>query len=135
MNFGKRLLQVIKELDITQSELARRLGVKAQSVNGWCHSDILPRSEILNLLPAATGKPLFWFFMDADNVQNVTADTAPAEIHVPQTDLEKKLLERFEQLPTEEEKERIIYMIDERLRELDELVAFYLKKRSSSQKD
>lgn len=135
MNFGKRLLQVIKELDITQSELARRLGVKAQSVNGWCHSDILPRSEILNLLPAATGKPLFWFFMDADNVQNVTADTAPAEIHVPQTDLEKKLLERFEQLPTEEEKERIIYMIDERLKELDELVAFYLKKRSSSQKD
>ncbi|QDE47338.1 helix-turn-helix transcriptional regulator [Enterobacter hormaechei] len=64
MNFGKRLQKAIKDLEISQSELARRLGVKAQSVNGWCNSDILPRSEILNLLPAATGYPLSWFFME-----------------------------------------------------------------------
>ena len=135
MNFGKRLLRVIGELNITQSELARRLGVKAQSVNGWCHSDILPRSEILDLLPAATGKPLFWFFMNDNDAQIPSSDPGDEVAPQPKTDLEKKLLERFEQLPTDEEKERIIFMIDERLKELDELVAYYLKKRNNKKTD
>lgn len=130
MNFGKRLQKAIKDLEISQSELARRLGVKAQSVNGWCNSDILPRSEILNLLPAATGYPLSWFFME---------DGEPLEEHdpwaskpkvKPSTELQERLLEAFEQLPTDDEKERIIKIIDLRLEELDNFAKTYLQKRN-----
>lgn len=130
MNFGKRLQKAIKDLEISQSELARRLGVKAQSVNGWCNSDILPRSEILNLLPAATGYPLSWFFMEDGETHEEHDPWAP-KLHVkPSTELQERLLEAFEQLPTDDEKERIIKIIDLRLEELDNFAKTYLQKRN-----
>ncbi|WP_024556620.1 helix-turn-helix domain-containing protein [Franconibacter pulveris 1160] len=63
MNFGKRLQQAIDEMEISQAELGRRVGATAQSVNGWCSAGILPRKEILEQLPKATGRPVYWFFM------------------------------------------------------------------------
>ncbi|HCA5753480.1 helix-turn-helix domain-containing protein [Enterobacter hormaechei] len=130
MNFGKRLQKAIKDLEISQSELARRLGVKAQSVNGWCNSDILPRSEILNLLPAATGYPLSWFFMEDGETHEEHDPWAPKPQVKPSTELQERLLEAFEQLPTDDEKERIIKMIDLRLEELDNFAKTYLQKRN-----
>lgn len=130
MNFGKRLQKAIKDLEISQSELARRLGVKAQSVNGWCNSDILPRSEILNLLPAATGYPLSWFFMEDGETHEEHAPWAPKPQVKPSTELQERLLVAFEQLPTDDEKERIIKMIDLRLEELDNFAKTYLQKRN-----
>ncbi|AVU50238.1 MULTISPECIES: helix-turn-helix domain-containing protein [Enterobacter] len=130
MNFGKRLQKAIKDLEISQSELARRLGVKAQSVNGWCNSDILPRSEILNLLPAATGYPLSWFFMEDGETLEEHDPWAPKPKVKPSTELQERLLEAFEQLPTDDEKERIIKIIDLRLEELDNFAKTYLQKRN-----
>ncbi|HBL7319984.1 hypothetical protein A9K82_11785 [Enterobacter kobei] len=130
MNFGKRLQKAIKDLEISQSELARRLGVKAQSVNGWCNSDILPRSEILNLLPAATGYPLSWFFMEDCETHEEHDPWAPKPQVKPSTELQERLLEAFEQLPTDDEKERIIKIIDLRLEELDNFAKTYLQKRN-----
>ncbi|MCK6934946.1 helix-turn-helix domain-containing protein [Enterobacter roggenkampii] len=130
MNFGKRLQKAIKDLEISQSELARRLGVKAQSVNGWCNSDILPRSEILNLLPAATGYPLSWFFMEDGETLEEQDPWAPKPKVKPSTELQERLLEAFEQLPTDDEKERIIKIIDLRLEELDNFAKTYLQKRN-----
>ncbi|ENE7662044.1 MULTISPECIES: helix-turn-helix domain-containing protein [Enterobacter] len=130
MNFGKRLQKAIKDLEISQSELARRLGVKAQSVNGWCNSDILPRSEILNLLPAATGYPLSWFFMEDGETLEEHDPWAPKPKVKPSTELQERLLEAFEQLPTDDEKERIINIIDLRLEELDNFAKTYLQKRN-----
>ncbi|MFY7113395.1 MULTISPECIES: helix-turn-helix domain-containing protein [Enterobacter] len=130
MNFGKRLQKAIKDLEISQSELARRLGVKAQSVNGWCNSDILPRSEILNLLPAATGYPLSWFFMEDGETLEEHDPWSPKPQVKPSTELEERLLEAFEQLPTDDEKERIIKIIDLRLEELDNFAKTYLQKRN-----
>ncbi|MCU6383412.1 helix-turn-helix domain-containing protein [Enterobacter quasiroggenkampii] len=130
MNFGKRLQKAIKDLEISQSELARRLGVKAQSVNGWCNSDILPRSEILNLLPAATGYPLSWFFMEDGETLEEHDPWAPKLKVKPSTELQQRLLEAFEQLPTDDEKERIIKIIDLRLEELDNFAKTYLQKRN-----
>lgn len=105
MNFGKRLQRAIKDLDISQSELARRLGVKAQSVSGWCNSEILPRSEILNLLPAATGYPLSWFFME-DGEESQDRDPWETNVQIkPSSELQARLLNAFEQLPTDDEKE------------------------------
>ena len=130
MNFGKRLQKAIKDLEISQSELARRLGVKAQSVNGWCNSDILHRSEILNLLPAATGYPLSWFFMEDGETLEEHDPWAPKPKVKPSTELQERLLEAFEQLPTDDEKERIIKIIDLRLEELDNFAKTYLQKRN-----
>lgn len=130
MNFGKRLQKAIKDLEISQSELARRLGVKAQSVNGWCNSNILPRSEILNLLPAATGYPLSWFFMEDGETLEEHDPWAPKPKVKPSTELQERLLEAFEQLPTDDEKERIIKIIDLRLEELDNFAKTYLQKRN-----
>lgn len=130
MNFGKRLQKALKDLAISQSELARRLGVKAQSVNGWCNSDILPRSEILNLLPAATGYPLSWFFMEDGETLEEHDPWAPKAKVKPSTELQERLLEAFEQLPTDDEKERIIKIIDLRLEELDNFAKTYLQKRN-----
>lgn len=130
MNFGKRLLKAINDLGISQSELARRLGVKAQSVNGWCNSDILPRSEILNRLPSATGYPLSWFFMEE---REPLEDHDPWELKPavkPKSELQSRLLEVFEELPTEDEKEKVIRMIELRLKELDEFATSYLQKRN-----
>ncbi|WP_449568452.1 helix-turn-helix domain-containing protein [Lelliottia nimipressuralis] len=130
MNFGKRLQKAIRDLEISQSELARRLGVKAQSVNGWCNSDILPRSEILNLLPAATGYPLSWFFMEDGETIEEHDPWAPKPQVKPSTELQERLLEAFEQLPTDDEKERIIKLINLRLEELDNFAKTYLQKRN-----
>jgi transcriptional regulator with XRE-family HTH domain len=130
MNFGKRLLKAINDLGMSQSELARRLGVKAQSVNGWCNSDILPRSEILNRLPAATGYPLSWFFMEDHEPKEDLEPWAPKPSLKPATELQSKLLEVFEELPTDDEKEKIIRMIELRLKELDDFATSYLQKRN-----
>lgn len=130
MNFGKRLLKAINDLGMSQSELARRLGVKAQSVNGWCNSDILPRSEILNRLPAATGYPLSWFFMEDNEPKEDLDPWEPKPSLKPATELQSKLLEVFEELPTDDEKEKIIRMIELRLKELDDFATSYLQKRN-----
>lgn len=124
MNFGARLQQALNEQGISQSELGRRVGATSQSVNGWCQSGILPRKEILEQLPQATGKPLYWFFMSdsdermAPGLKNVSYDA----------EKQQRLLDVFHQLPAEEQ-ERFIELIESRLKELDNFIAEYLKKR------
>lgn len=130
MNFGKRLQKAINDLGISQAELARRLGVKAQSVNGWCNSEILPRSEVLRLLPSVTGYPLSWFFME-DNEAPEDHDPMDTRVPIkPASILQEKLLTVFEQLPSDVEKEKVIMMIEMRLQELDDFAKTYLQKRN-----
>ncbi|MDP0984000.1 transcriptional regulator, partial [Klebsiella variicola] len=61
MIFGVRLLRVLVEIGMYQSELGRRIGATSQSENGWCQAGILPRKEKLEQLPDITGKPLYWY--------------------------------------------------------------------------
>lgn len=122
MKFGERLQKAIDDLGISQAELGRRLGATAQSVNGWCQAGILPRKEILEVLPSVTGKPLHWFFMDEETPESTDVVTMPSERHA-------RLISAFDQLPTDEEQEKIITIIHKRLEELDAVMANYLKKR------
>ncbi len=55
---------------------------------------------------------------------------APKPKVKPSTELQERLLEAFEQLPTDDEKERIINIIDLRLEELDNFAKTYLQKRN-----
>lgn len=124
MNFGARLQQALNEQGISQSELGRRVGATSQSVNGWCQSGILPRKEILEQLPEATGKPLYWFFMSDDDDIMHRAVSLDANVGTKQ----KRLLDAFHQLP-DEEQDRFVLLIENRLKELDNFIEEYLKKR------
>ncbi|QIK92046.1 transcriptional regulator [Salmonella enterica subsp. enterica serovar Adjame] len=129
MNFGERLQRVLNETGITQSELGRRVGATSQSVNGWCQSGILPRKDILELLPKATGKPLYWFFMEDDEESDVPerlTQGGPTDLN----DRQKRLLEIFDQLPTVEQ-DRFIELAGARLQELDDFMAEYQRRRKN----
>lgn len=127
MNFGERLQRVLNETGISQSELGRRVGATSQSVNGWCQSGILPRKDVLDLLPKATGKPLYWFFME-DNEEG-DAPLPAAQSSSPElNDRQKRLLEVFDQLPTTEQ-DRFIELAGTRLKELDDFMAEYQRRR------
>ncbi len=43
--FSKRLKHYINKYDMTQSELAKRLGVSTQSVTNWCKGAKSPRMD------------------------------------------------------------------------------------------
>ena len=115
MNFGARIQQVIDELKISQSELGRRVGATSQSVSGWISSGILPREKIMDQLEAATGKPLYWFFMtdkearSYDSAMRGTTDL---------TENEKNMLAIFRKFPSAEQK-AMIDTFNARLEELD----------------
>ncbi|WP_241721882.1 helix-turn-helix domain-containing protein [Raoultella sp. HC6] len=125
MNFEDRLQQALDEAGISQSELARRVGVNSQSVSGWCNSGIIPRKEKLALLPEALGRPLYWFFMSEDEEKAVEAATASKTVL---NDKQSRLLEVFDQLP-EAEQDRFIDLARIRLDELDKFMEEYLKRR------
>lgn len=69
--FSEKLQKALKELGISQAEFARLTGVTSQSVNGWCMSRALPRQEVLQKISDVTGKPLFWFFMTAEEEREI----------------------------------------------------------------
>lgn len=127
MNFGERLQRVLNETGITQSELGRRVGATSQSVNGWCQSGILPRKDVLDLLPKATGKPLYWFFMEDGEEGDVPERPVQGE-SITLNDRQKRLLEVFDQLPTTEQ-DRFIDLAGTRLKELDDFMAEYQRRR------
>ncbi|MCA6954683.1 helix-turn-helix domain-containing protein [Pectobacterium polaris] len=127
MNFGERLQQALDEMGISQSELGRRVGATPQSVSGWCQAGILPRKEILEQLPQATGKPLYWFFMDASDELSMQLTNRQGNHSSVDRDV-SHLLHVFCQLPTEEQQRFVGYMED-RLKELDNVMAEYLKRR------
>jgi len=127
MNFGERLQRVLNETGISQSELGRRVGATSQSVNGWCQAGILPRKDVLELLPKATGKPLYWFFMEDHEEEEMPVEVLsgkPLEL----SERQKRLLEVFDQLPSVEQ-DRFIDLASSRLKELDDFMAEYLKLR------
>lgn len=116
MNFGERIQQILIELDISQSELARRLGATSQSVSGWCSSGIIPREKILDKLEEATGKPLFWFFMSQEEENSYNAALNGV---TDLSDDERKLLDVYRKFPSVERK-NMIATFEARLTEIDE---------------
>ncbi|WP_192798657.1 helix-turn-helix domain-containing protein [Atlantibacter sp.] len=125
MNFEERLQRALDEAGISQSELGRRIGVNSQTVSHWCNAGIFPRKEKLALLPAALGKPLYWFFLSDEEERNLTATTESKTVLNAK---QSALLNVFDQLP-ESEQDRFISLANERLEELDAFMAEFLKRR------
>ncbi|TSB94001.1 hypothetical protein FLS08_22955 [Salmonella enterica subsp. enterica serovar Newport] len=82
---------------------------------------------MLELLPKATGKPLYWFFMEDDEESDVPerlTQGGPTDLN----DRQKRLLEIFDQLPTVEQ-DRFIELAGTSLQELDNFMAEYQRRR------
>ncbi|WP_238149185.1 helix-turn-helix domain-containing protein [Arsenophonus endosymbiont of Aleurodicus floccissimus] len=119
MSFPKRLQQALDELGWNQSELARRMGVKPQSVQGWL-KNVIPRMDKLKKLSEVTGKPLDWFFShQLQNQEKKSYETFHKEKNTL-TEKQKLILELFEALP-----ESDVNLI---LKELEIKKTFYEKK-------
>lgn len=102
MIFATRLQQVLHELGVNQSELARRLDVKPQSVQGWLRG-VTPRMDKLEKLAEISSHPVYWFFMEDKVAKNIPSTNSKPEL----SDNEAKVLELLDDLP-DSETEQII---------------------------
>lgn len=75
MAFNERLRTAIDDLGISQSVFAERMDTTPQSVWNWLAGVSMPRADMLDRLPAVTGRPLYWFFMtDNDTVNSLSGE-------------------------------------------------------------
>ncbi len=118
MIFVKRLQQVLQELNINQSELGRRLGVKPQSVQGWLKG-VMPRMDKLEKLAELSQHPVHWFFMEEETLGDWMA--VSSNDNQPQlTEQQKKIISLLDELP-QSDAEQII-------REMEQKRDFYKRK-------
>lgn len=63
MPLPDRILEARKQkLSLTQSELARQLGVEAVTVSRWERGTVEPRPGVIRELARLAGVPVSWFF-------------------------------------------------------------------------
>ncbi len=118
MIFVKRLQQVLQELNINQSELGRRLGVKPQSVQGWLKG-VMPRMDKLEKLAELSQHPVHWFFMEEETLGNKMA--VSSNDNQPQlTEQQRKIISLLDELP-QSDAEQII-------RDMEQKRDFYKRK-------
>uniref|UniRef100_A0A3B0M8V0 HTH cro/C1-type domain-containing protein n=1 Tax=Arsenophonus endosymbiont of Trialeurodes vaporariorum TaxID=235567 RepID=A0A3B0M8V0_9GAMM len=119
MSFPTRLQQTLDELGWNQSELARRMGVKPQSVQGWL-KNVIPRMDKLKKLSEVTGKPVDWFFSDKLTNQENKSHESFSMKKITLTEKQKLILELFQSIPESD--------VDWFLKELEIKKNFYEKK-------
>ncbi|MCA2071389.1 helix-turn-helix domain-containing protein [Escherichia coli] len=118
MIFVKRLQQVLQELNINQSELGRRLGVKPQSVQGWLKG-VMPRMDKLEKLAELSQHPVHWFFMEEETLGDKMA--VSSNDNQPQlTEQQRKIISLLDELP-QSDAEQII-------RDMEQKSDFYKRK-------
>ncbi|AOM53319.1 helix-turn-helix domain-containing protein [Escherichia coli] len=118
MIFVKRLQQVLQELNINQSELGRRLGVKPQSVQGWLKG-VMPRMDKLEKLAELSQHPVHWFFMEEETLGDKMA--VSSNNNQPQlTEQQRKIISLLDELP-QSDAEQII-------RDMEQKRDFYKRK-------
>ncbi|EEC7772640.1 helix-turn-helix domain-containing protein [Escherichia coli] len=118
MIFVKRLQQVLQELNINQSELGRRLGVKPQSVQGWLKG-VMPRMDKLEKLAELSQHPVHWFFMEEETLGDKIA--VSSNNNQPQlTEQQRKIISLLDELP-QSDAEQII-------RDMEQKRDFYKRK-------
>ncbi|EMD1193114.1 helix-turn-helix domain-containing protein [Escherichia coli] len=118
MIFVKRLQQMLQELNINQSELGRRLGVKPQSVQGWLKG-VMPRMDKLEKLAELSQHPVHWFFMEEETLGDKMA--VSSNDNQPQlTEQQRKIISLLDELP-QSDAEQII-------RDMEQKRDFYKRK-------
>ncbi|MEF9676050.1 helix-turn-helix domain-containing protein [Pectobacterium aroidearum] len=133
--FSSRLNGALKELGISQSELARRMGITPQAVQRWCNGISTPRPNMMERLSSVTGKPEHWFLMPLDGgSESPTHQESGTSLAVrnhetssPLTEEENKLIHIYRDLPGSERK-RMLELFQTRLHEINDFIEKHLKK-------
>lgn len=96
-NFTKKLKMAMAEQYITQTELARRLGISQASVSAWLHDKSKPEFGLLEKIAKATNKPVNYFFSDESINQNISGNHNYQNNSALDLQLIKKDMEVFKQ--------------------------------------
>ncbi len=102
--FAEKLRRVMADQYLTQTELAKRLGLAQASVSAWLHEKSKPEFDMVAKIAAATNKPITYFFSDEGTVQVATGNnnnqthTTSADLELMKKDMEvfKKTLENLD---------------------------------------
>ncbi|WP_145517370.1 helix-turn-helix domain-containing protein [Yersinia mollaretii] len=121
-----RIAKLLQEKGWGQSDLAHRIGVKAQTVQQWVSGKSTPKPANLDKLSEVTGFPVHWFLMDKDADENM-GPIIRREID-GLTSRQRILLELFEQLPNSDADE-IMETLEEKKRHNDKLFEELASKR------
>lgn len=100
-----KLRQLLFEKGWNKSELARKLGVSAQTVHQWEKGITRPSGKNLIKLSEVSGKPEHWFFQDSEDEQRgVTGTTKSPQGNdmsfLPLSDKERRLLTVYRKFPS-----------------------------------
>ncbi|TYL43925.1 helix-turn-helix transcriptional regulator [Dickeya sp. ws52] len=133
--FSSRLNSALRDLGISQSELARRMGITPQAVQRWCNGISSPRQGMMEKLSSVTGKPEHWFLMPLENgsespahqESRATSSVTDDQKTVALTDEERQLIHIYRDLPGSERK-RMLELFQLRLNEINDFIERHLKK-------
>ena len=118
----QRLNEIIEQRGISKSDMARICGVSAQSVNNWFVRGTIGKSSAIKLADAL-GVSLAWLLgQDVDEIDGLKPD-------------ERRMLDLFRRLPTDEERQRVIMVAEMRLKEIDDYVEKYLRGNFAKKND
>ncbi|WP_375261114.1 helix-turn-helix domain-containing protein [Palleronia sp.] len=78
--FGDRLADARQAVGVTQKELARRLGVRLQTLEAWENDLSEPRANRLQMISGLLNVSLMWLLTGEGEGLTAPADDAPAEV-------------------------------------------------------
>jgi len=88
--FGDRLAAAREQADMTQAQMARRLGIKASTLRGWEQDISEPRANRLSMIAGLLGVSIMWLLNGEGEGLDAPEDQGLAE------DAEQMLLEMRE---------------------------------------
>lgn len=78
--FGDRLADARQAVGLTQKDLARRLGVRLQTLEAWENDLSEPRANRLQMISGLLNVSLMWLLTGEGEGLTAPADGAPAEV-------------------------------------------------------
>lgn len=129
--FQRRLKEILDKLELSQSELARRMKVTPQAVQRWCNGLGEPRKSVLEKLAEVTGAPAHWFYTPYDHSEKSDVYTNISFGHVNElpdnrkqvllSPDEEQLINIYRDLPGEERK-NMLRIFNVRLKEINDFI-------------
>lgn len=110
-----RLVELNKR-GFTKSDMAKAAGVSKQAVSGWYKRGSVGKDSAIAIAESA-GVSVSWLLGREVNEQSGLK---------PQ---EQKMMELFRQLPTDDERDKVIMVVELRLKEIDDYIENYLRGR------
>jgi len=75
--FRQRVKIAMAEMDLNQTELARKAGVGAVTLNRWLTGKAIPETASIAKIAAVLGKPLSWLIGDDESLKTERVTSAP----------------------------------------------------------